>query len=395
MSGVEVADIFQKYGQTFRQKNRLWIGQLKAMQDIEQCRTAALGGHIDQCDQCGHSRISYNSCRNRHCPKCQSMAKERWLEARKADLLPVNYFHLVFTLPQELYGICLANPRLAYSCLFKAAGQTVMELAADPKLLGAKTGLISVLHTWGQNLMYHPHLHCIVPGGGLSADGNQWVHSRKSYFLPVQVLSALFRGKFLALLKAAFRNGELRFSQSIQHLSSPRQFNLLLSPLYEKGWVVYAKEPFGGPEQVIEYLGRYTHRIAISNHRILSEKEGKVRFKWRDYRNNGKNKVMELEAEEFIRRFLLHVLPSGFMKIRYYGLMANRSRKVNLKQSRKSLGILPLKPEEAPRPKRDWKELLFELTGVDPMQCPCCQEGKMAPAAPLPSIRDPPVKGDA
>ena len=393
MIRVEVADIFQQYGQSFRDQNRLGIEQLKVMQSIEQCRTAALGGHIDQCDQCNHSRISYNSCRNRHCPKCQSMAKERWLEARKADLLPVNYFHLVFTLPQELYGICLNNPRLTYSMLFKAAGQTVLELAADPKLLGVKTGLISVLHTWGQNLMYHPHLHCIVPGGGLSAEGNRWISSRKSYFLPVQVLSALFRGKFLNLLNSAFHKGELRFSQSILKLSSPGEFNRMISSLYKKGWIVYAKAPFGGAEQVIEYLGRYTHRVAISNHRILSEKQGKVRFKYRDYRDNGKNKVLEVKAGEFIRRFLLHVLPKGFMKIRYYGLLANRSRKPNLNICRESMGVQPVEVEKVSAPKKDWKELLFDLTGVDPMLCPNCNMGKMVPKALLNSSRDPPAEG--
>lgn len=371
---LEVASIFGKYGKVYRQTHRLSMDQHKAMNAIEACRTSQLGGHIDQCDSCGHLRISYNSCRNRHCPKCQALAKERWLEARKAEVLPVKYFHIVFTLPHELHPIMRANEALTYNLLFKAASQTVLELGKDKKHLHAQTGLMAVLHTWGQNLMYHPHLHCLVPAGGLSLDGKKWKPSRRKFFLPGKVVSRLFRGKFLAGIKQAFTEGKLKCLGKLQHIDDLKSLNNYLRPIYQKDWVVYAKPPFGGPEQLIAYLGRYTHRIAISNHRILSMENGQVSFQYKDYADHNKQKVMILKADEFIRRFLLHILPRGFHKIRYYGLLATRNRKTCLAQARKILGQKSL---QAAIPKLSWQELLEQITGTNPLQCPCCPTGRM------------------
>lgn len=371
---IELGNIFRQHGPAYRKDHRLSTRQLKAMHAIEQCRTASLGGHIDVCDTCTKERISYNSCRDRHCPKCQGLARERWLDARKAQLLPVRYFHLVFTLPKELNLMLLANPTLGYHCLFQAAAQSVLEIAADPKHMGVKAGLMSVLHTWGQNLMYHPHLHCIVPGGGLPISQDKWIHSRAKFFLPVKVLGALFRGKFLALLKKAFNKGQLKFPGELTCLADHSLFNKWLSPLYNKSWVVYAKRPFGGPKQVLEYLGRYTHRVAIANHRIKSLKGGKVSFQWRDYKDEGKQKLMTLKAEEFIRRFLLHILPKGFCKIRYYGFLAPRNRKSEFAKIQKLLNVSPLST-----PILSWQELLFARTGIDPNKCPSCETGQMIP----------------
>lgn len=355
------------------------------MNAIAACRTAQLGGHVDQCDACGHIRISYNSCRNRHCPKCQSLAKERWLEAREAELLAVKHFHLVFTLPHELHPLIRMNEPLCYNLLFRAAAQTLLQLAGEKKHLHAQAGMMAVLHTWGQNLSYHPHLHCLIPAGGLSPDGKRWIHSRKRFFLPVKVLSRLFRGKFLAGIKAAFEQGKLKEPPQIP-IQSMRQLNRYLRPLYRKEWVVYAKAPFGGPQQVIRYLGRYTHRVAISNDRILGVEGNNVRFRYKDYADHNRAKTMILEVNEFIRRFLMHILPPGFHKIRYYGILATRNRTTKLTQARKRLGQPPIQKPAA----RSWQELLLDLTGTDPCRCPDCETGQMRTIQTLTPERAPP-----
>ena len=324
---IEVADIFNQYGATYRAKHKLPLQSLKAMSAIENCRTIALGGHIDKCDNCGHESNSYNSCRNRHCPKCQGLAQIKWLEKREQELLPVKYFHLVFTIPSELNRLTLVNQKTMYGILFKAASETILMLAGQKKHLGAKPGIISILHTWGQKLMEHPHVHMLVTGGGISLDEKQWINSKKNFFISVKVLSIVFRGKFLYYLKKAYTSNELKFKGEIEKLKSQELFKQHLDKLYKKQWVVYAKKPFGNAEKVLSYLGRYTHRIAISNHRIKKVENNKVSFQWKDYSDNNKKKIMRITAEEFIRRFLLHVLPSGFFKIRYYGLLSSRNKK--------------------------------------------------------------------
>lgn len=312
----EVQDIFRLYGEAYRETHKLPLPVLKATSAIECCRTAQLGGHTDICDECGYTKISYNSCRNRHCPKCQNLAKERWIDNQKSDLLDVGYFHVVFTIPDALNTLVFQNQKELYSLLFRAVAETLQELSADKKYLGATVGFTSILHTWGQNLMYHPHLHCIVPGGGLNSIG-KWVSSPKKFFLPVKALSRKFRGKFLFYLKQA----KLDFFGEQSYLSTPDNFNAFLSLLYKKEWYVYCKPPFKDAACVVEYLGRYTHRVAISNSRILNIENGNVCFKWRDYKDNNKWKVMTVSAAEFIRRFLIHILPARFMKIRHYGLL--------------------------------------------------------------------------
>jgi hypothetical protein len=346
------------------------------MHAIELCRTSVLGGHKDKCDHCGHLEISYNSCRNRHCPKCQTLAKEKWIEARGEDLLPIEYFHVVFTIPSELNLLVSMNRKVMYDLLFRSVSETIIELANDPKHLGAKIGVISILHTWGQNIMDHPHIHCIVTGGGLSSDGNRWVSCRKGFFLPVRVLSALFRGKFLDHLKHCFKNGGLVFDGAIRHLKAPGNFNLFRKQLYEKKWVVYCKPPFGGPEGVLKYLGRYTHRIAISNNRILNIQDGKVFFLWRDYADDNRQKTMTLQTDEFIRRFLLHVLPDRFVRIRHFGLLANRNHKEAITLCREILGAEKTITKDNDK-KETWQEQLFRITGIDVTVCPICQKGKM------------------
>jgi hypothetical protein len=373
-SGLEVAHIFRLYGESYRQEHRLSRPQLRAMRAIEICRTAALGGHVYVCDQCGAQKISYNSCRNRHCPKCQGLEKERWLEQRCEELLPVPYFHVVFTVPEELNPLALANPRWFYSLLFDSVARTLLEIAADPKHLGAKIGVLSVLHTWSQTLQLHPHVHCIVPGGGLSPDGQRWVGSRSDFFLPVQVLRSLFRGKFLAGVKAAYQAGDLKVLES---LAEPEAFQALLDRLYAKTWVVYSKPPFGSPEQVLAYLARYTHRVAISNHRLLRLEGDRVTFSYKDYSQGGRRREMTLPAEEFIRRFLLHVLPEGFVRLRYYGLLSNRRRERDLARCRELLtgASAPLRAE--PAVKEGWQALLARLTGRDPTVCAVCGQGHL------------------
>jgi hypothetical protein len=325
---VEVADIVRSIPTEFIDKGRRWLTwqHVKVLRAIQRCRTPALGGHIDSCSQCGHRAISYNSCRNRHCPKCQTNSRERWIALRQQELLPVPYFHVVFTLPHELSGLALQNKRLLYELLFRTSAQTLLETAADPKYFGAQIGFISVLHTWGQNLLLHPHAHCIVPGGGLACDGLSWKQTKRTFFLPVRVLSRAFRDKFIEGLANAFRQGKLCLVGDLQHLASPNSFRQLLAPLRRKKWVVYAKPPFGGAEHMLQYLARYTHRVAISNHRLLSFDGKNVSFRWKDYAHGTKKRKMILSAYEFLRRFLLHVLPDGFVRIRHFGLLANRHR---------------------------------------------------------------------
>lgn len=379
-AGLEVADIFRQCGPAFRTEHTATLsrGQRRVMSAIEQCRTAALGGHVEQCDACGHQRIAYNSCRNRHCPKCQSLARDQWLQNRQAELLPVEYFHVVFTVPQEVAAIAYQNKDVVYNILFQATAQTLRTIGADPKHLGAEIGFIAILHTWGQNLLHHPHLHCVVPGGGFSVDGQRWVSCRSGFFVPVRVLSRLFRRLFLELLLQAFDGGGLRFFNSLEALQDRLAFAKYLAPTTKTEWVVYAKAPFGGPKQVLEYLGRYTHRVAISNNRLLDFSDGAVTFAWKDYRHASKNKTMRLDADEFIRRFLLHVLPSGFQRIRSYGFLANRYRKAKIELSRKLLGVaVPVVAVDMPVQANDYRERYQRLTGQSLRDCPHCGKGQM------------------
>ena len=345
--GLEVADIFRAHGPAWRTTNagHVSLGQLKVMSAIESCRTAALGGHVAACEKCGHSHIAYNSCRNRHCPKCQGAAAKDWLAARQAELLPVEYYHVVFTLPAPIADIAYQNKAAVYGILFKAAAETLIAIAADPKHLGARIGITAVLHTWGSALTHHPHLHCVVPGGGISLDGERWISCRPGFFLPVRVLSRLFRRLFLEQLAAAHDAGRLRFFGDLRHLADSQAFNAYHSPLRKIEWVVYAKRPFAGPEAVLAYLSRYTHRVAISNSRLIALGDKKVTFKWKDtrapktYGGRERYKTMALPIPEFIRRFLIHVLPSGFHRIRHYGLFANGGRTRNIAQARELLGM--------------------------------------------------------
>src|SRR5438132_10259567 len=334
---AEVADVFRRYGDAYRQQQgaSLSTAQRRVMTAIERCRTAALGGHVEQCDACGHQRICYNSCRNRHCPKCQSLARAEWLEDRRSELLTTPYFHVVFTVPQEIAAIAHCNKGVVYNILFRAAAETLQTIAADPKHLGAELGFFAVLHTWGQTLLHHPHLPCVVAGGGLSADGSRWVACRRNFFLPVRVLARLFRRLFLEYLAKAFDADKLSFFGALAPLRDRRDFRRHLSGPRKAEWVVYAKAPFAGPEQVLAYVARYTHRVAISNDRLIGiDDDGNVRFRWKDYRNGNRPKRMALTASEFIRRFLLHVLPAGFQRIRYYGFLGNRWREKKLARCR-------------------------------------------------------------
>lgn len=339
---LEVADIFRRHGEAFRQAHAGHLGrdERRIMGAITACRTAALGGHVEQCDDCGATRIAYNSCRNRHCPKCQGLARAQWLAERQAELLSVPYFHVVFTLPAPAGGIAFQNKAIVYSILFRAAAETLVTIAADPKHLGAQIGVTAVLHTWGQTLQHHPHIHCVVPGGGPSLDGTRWVACRPGFFLPVRVLSRLFRRLFLHGLREAFDAGKLRFFGDLAGLAELSAFTVQLDELRRINWVVYAKPPFGGPEQVLAYLGRYTHRVAIANGRLIALTDnGKVSFTWKDYRHHSKTKAMTRDADEFIRRFLLHTLPYSFHRIRYYGFLANGGRHDNIALCRHLLAI--------------------------------------------------------
>ena len=374
----EVADVFRRYGVDYRLHNGASMSnaQHRVMTAIEVCRTAFLGGHLEQCDQCGHQRNAYNSCSNRHCPKCQSLARAQWLEDRQSELLNTQYFHVVFTLPQQIATIAYQNKRELYGILFRAAAETLRTIATDPEHLGAEIGFFAVLHTWGQNLLHHPHLHSVVTGGGLSADGTEWISCRDGFFLPVGVLSRLFRRLFLENLLKAFDAGKLQFFSSLESLRDRSSFLDYLAPLREAEWVVYAKRPFAGPEQVLDYVGRYTHRVAISNNRLLDIAEGKVTFRYKDYRHDSQLKTMTLEAEEFIRRFLLHVLPEGFQRIRYYGFLANRYREQKLAHCRELLDMPAREPPTLDGAK-DYRERYEELTGCSLWQCPVCHKGRM------------------
>jgi hypothetical protein len=344
---VEVADILHAQGDRFVEKNRSWLSfqQMGVLRAIARCRTAALGGHIDSCPQCGHRAISYNSCRSRHCPKCQAQARQRWLAARDRELLGVPYFHVVFTLPHELNRLCGQNPALLYNLLFQASAATLQEVAANPKHMGAEIGFLSILHTWGQNLLLHPHLHCAIPAGGFSPDHTQWVHPRYPFFLPVKVLSRVFRGKFVSGLKRLYRQKRLCFAGQAD-IERPKQFASFLRTLFRQNWVVYAKPAFGGPAQVLRYLGRYTHRVAISNHRLLGFDGERVTFRWKDYARGNQQRKMTLPASEFLRRFVQHVLPRGFVRIRQYGFLANRRRTSSISLARQLLagGPMPREP---------------------------------------------------
>src|SRR5271165_3808792 len=325
---LEMADLVRNAGPTFVERSCQWMTwqPQKVLLAIERCRTAALGGHRDQCSHCGHSAISYNSCRNRHCPKCQGNARHRWLQARQRELLPTPYVHVVFTLPRELAHLALQNKKVVYDLLFRTSAATLLEVARDPGHLGADIGFFSVLHTWDQRLQHHPHVHCVVPAGGLSLDYTHWIRSRARFFLPIKVLSRVFRGKFVAALKRACSEGKLRFYGDLKRLAQPKIFSAWLRPLFRHDWVVYCKPPFGGPEHALRYLGAYTHRVAISNHRLVSLAEGQVTFRWRDSAHGNKKRLMTLPVEEFLRRFLLHLLPRGFVRIRHFGFLANRRR---------------------------------------------------------------------
>jgi putative transposase/transposase-like zinc-binding protein len=348
--------------------------QRRALDDLARCRTAALGGHVLECPECGHRQIAYNSCRNRHCPKCQGTAAARWLEAQAADLLPVPYFHVVFTLPAAFNGLALENPRVVYDLLLRTAAETLLEVAADPKHLGARIGILSVLHTWGQNLQLHPHVHCVVPGGGLSPDSSRWIGCSPDFLLPVRVLSRVFRGKFLAGLRRAFAQGQLRFASAGADWAGAESLESLLSQAAQTDWVVYAKPPFGGPEQVLKYLARYTHRVALSNSRLLGFEQGQVSFGWKDYAHNGCQRTMTLSAIELVRRFLMHVLPAGFVRIRHYGLLSHRNRREQVALCRKLL-------EPSRSSGSDVPELVPRPDGVSAVTatkvCPVCGAGRM------------------
>jgi len=388
MKALELADIFRAHAPAYLEGfgDSLSGAQKKALRDVTVCRTAALGGYIQQCDQCDHRKIAYRSCRNRHCTKCQAAARAMWLEQRAAELLPVEYFHVVFTLPQQLASLALQNQRVVYAILFRAASETLLRIAADPKHLGAKIGFLAVLHTWGQNLHHHPHLHCVVPGGGIGPDHSRWISCRQQFLFPVKVLSRLFRATFVAYLKRAFHQGDLGFHGKMEPLADEKKFIVWLKPIAESEWVVYAKPPFGGPQQVLKYLARYSHRVAISNQRLVSLHDGQVTFRWKDYSQASQLTTMTLGVTEFIRRFLLHVLPSGFVKIRYFGFLANRCRQENILLCRKLVAARPKMKPEALSSRED------SVTGQQPKppdRCPICRVGCMRPVEillPQPSV---------
>jgi hypothetical protein len=387
---LEVADVFRRYGAAYRDRHgrSMSIAQRRVMSSIEVCRTAALGGHLERCDECGHERNCFNSCRDRHCPKCQCLARARWIQDRQSELLDVPYFHVVFTVPEEIASIASQNKEVVYSILFRKTAETLTTIAADPEHLGAEIGFFAVLHSWGQNLLFHPHLHCVVPGGGLSPDGQRWISRGPNFFLPVKVLSRLFRRLFLTWLQRAFDSGKLQFLGRLERLRDRRTFVRHVAALKRKEWVVYAKRPFAGPQQVLDYVGRYTHRVALSNNRLLDIENGQVRFQWKDYRTGGNVKTMTLSADEFIRRFLLHVLPNGFQRIRYYGFLGNRYRQTKLAQCRRLLGmresdLLHVAPDD-----EDYRDQYEDLTGTSLRQCPECKRGRMVLVAMLPRSSD-------
>jgi hypothetical protein len=387
-AALELADILRAYTPAFLDAygDTTSPEQRRVLRDLARCRTAELGGHVEACDGCGHQRIAYNSCRNRHCPRCQAAARAAWLDERAAELLPTEYFHVVFTLPSDLAPVASQNPRLVYGTLLQASAQSLLQLARDPQHLGADIGFLAVLHTWGQNLHLHPHVHCVVPGGGISREGNRWVSCRPGFFLPVRLLSRLFRGKFLDLLRRACDRGLLGFHGQQQHLADPREFRALLEACWQTEWVVYAKPPFGGPAQVLKYLARYTHRVAISNQRLVKVEAGRVFFRWKDYAHGNQPKVMALDAVEFIRRFLQHVVPPGFVRIRHYGLLANRVRAASLARCRALLGPGPGglagggSPREEPPPGH-------QADAMPRTRCPICGQGHMVIVSKLEPVR--------
>jgi len=395
-----VADIFRRYGEAYRQQHdgSLSTAQRRVMTAIEVCRTAALGGHLERCDCCNHERPCYDSCGDRHCPKCQSLARAAWVEKRTAEVLPTHYFHVVFSVPEQIASIAYQNKAVVYDILFRAVAETLTTIGADPKHLGAEIGFFAVLHSWGQNLMFHPHLHCVVPGGGISPDDSRWISCRPHFFLPVRVLSRLFRRLFLTYLQEAFDAGNLQFFSSLEALRDPQAFQCHLDSVRNLEWVVYAKPPFAGPQQVVDYVGRYTHRVAISNQRILDIKNGQVKFIWRDYRDHNQQKIMPLSADEFIRRFLLHVLPNGFHRIRYYGFLANPHRKQKLELCRQLLGAVPSPTppvgSSEPVTPEDYRDRYDRLTGRSLRECPVCHRGHMIAVQALQPVRSSPAIQD-
>ena len=364
--------IMELHGESYTKSKKLPPNILKALYSIKDCRTAALGGHVYECDECGEKKISYNSCRNRHCPKCQAYAKEMWIYERSKSLLPTHYFHIVFTIPEQLNSLTLFNQKEMYSILFTAVSETLLELAKNKKYLNANIGFTTILHTWGQNLMYHPHIHCIVPGGGLSTDNSKWIKSKKKFFIPVKVLSRKFRGKYLFYLNELYKNNNLKFPSSIKEFQFKEVFNVFKDNLYKKEWIVYSKAPFSSAEYVMQYLGRYTHRVAISDNRIIKVDKEKVIFKWRDYRDKNKEKVMTLKPEEFIRRFSMHVLPDRFIKIRHYGILGNTNKKLKFKRC---IEIFRIKPKDFEN--LSSAELFFKLTGINIGKCSKCENGNL------------------
>jgi hypothetical protein len=370
---LELADIVRAQGERYARQHRLVPVQHRALRAIAACRTAVLGGHQATCDRCGAVRVSYNSCRNRHCPKCQTLTKERWLAARKADLLPIPYFHVVFTLPHDLNALAQGNPRVIYALLFRAAADTLLAFGRDPRHLGGTIGITAMLHTWGQTLSQHLHLHCLVTGGALAAEGTRWIRGRSSFLFPVRALATVFRAKYLAGLQRAWDDGQLTFAGGTAALADRRVFTAFLGQLRAVNWVVYAKRPFAGPAQVLAYLGRYTHRVALSNQRLVDHADGHVRFHWRDYADHDRVKVMTLATDEFLRRFLLHVVPRGFMRIRHFGLLANRQRHATLPRCRALLAVAP--PDAAPA--ESSSALVLRLTGIDRSRCPVCGQGRL------------------
>jgi hypothetical protein len=365
---LEVADLVRAAGDAFIKRNRHWLRwkHIKVLLAIRRCRTAALGGHLDECTRCGHrAPISYNSCRDRHCPKCQTAARDRWIAARRQELLPTRYLHVVFTLPSRLAPLVLQNKKVLYALLFRTSAETLLEVARDPKHLGAEIGFFSVLHTWSQKLKIHPHVHCVVPAGGLSLDHTRWVRSRDNYFLPKEVLREIFRGKFVDALQQAFQNGQLRFEGDLKLLAQPKIFAAWLRPLFRQDWVVYLKPPFGGPEYVLHYLGRYTHRVAISNHRLVSLTDGQVTFRWRDSAHHNEQKLLSLSLDEFLCRFLLHILPKGFVRIRNFGFLANRKRATLLPLCFQLLGAQQ-------QPQAEQQHASCTEDGPDLWRCPKC-----------------------
>jgi predicted Zn-ribbon and HTH transcriptional regulator len=380
----EIGDIFRTYGQSYRQKRSLPVSHLKVMRAIEICRTAELGGHLEQCDRCGFERNAYNSCRNRHCPKCQALAKAEWLEKRRTELLPVGYFHNVFTIPHELNQVAAFNKTIIYDILFKSVAQTLQEFGADPKHgLGGRIGFTAILHTWDQKLLRHVHLHCVIPAGVLSFDGKRWISARKSFLFPVKALSRVFRGKFISYLKKAFIEGKLIFPGRLAHLAVEAHFLQSIGRLWQKDWVVYSKAPFNGPDKVLDYLGRYTHRVAIANHRIVRVEDGLVTFNYRDRADGNKCKQQTMNTQELIRRFLLHVIPGSYKRVRHFGFLANRCKKQNLRRCRELLGLCPEPPVS---PEETLQEKMLRLTGTDIMECPRCKQGRMKRVMELPIL---------